>query len=128
MRLASTHARLATACANTGKIAPAREECAKAEKILSASRDDVVNTMAARVRTIGYGDLGEAYAALAATEARPADWHAARDTYQRDLELLQDLQRRGILGEDEIPEIENTKHKIAQCDAALAEKSNLPVR
>jgi eukaryotic-like serine/threonine-protein kinase len=120
MRLASTCARLATAYAETGKIGPAREQCAKARKILSGSRDDAVNAMAARVRAIAYGDLGEAYAALAANnESKPADWRAAREMYQRNLELLQDLQTRGILDADEIPEIEKVRQKIADCDGAL---------
>jgi hypothetical protein len=32
---------------------------------------------------------------------------------------MQDLRDRGILGEDEISEVENTKRKIGECEAAL---------
>lgn len=119
VRLASTHARLATAYAKTGTIPSARDECLKADKILSTSRDDPANSMAARVRAIAYADLGEAYATVAGSASKTADWRGARDSYGRSLSVLENLQKRGILDSEEIPEIEKTRQKMTECEAAL---------
>jgi hypothetical protein len=51
-------------------------------------------------------------------------WRTARDMYQRSLNMMQDLRNRGILDAEEIPEIENTARKIAECEAALRSPNN----
>ena len=125
MREGGTHARLAKAYAKLSKIASAEEESEKTSRILSGRRDDAGNTMAQRVRAIAYADLAEAHDVIARNSATPANLslkhrRAARDMYQRELELLQDLQRRGILDEEEIPEVNKVRQKIADCETALA--------
>ena len=79
--------------------------------------------MARRVRAIAFGDLGEAYATLATNngsrDSAKHEWRAARDMYQRSLNVLQELQKSGILDADEIPEVDNTGRKLADCEAAL---------
>jgi hypothetical protein len=77
-----------------------------------------------RVRPLAYGDVAEAYAALAADERAPQHltvehWRGARDMYQRSLNIIQDLRDRGILDVEEIPEIENVGRKVAECDTFL---------
>ena len=124
MRAASTYARLAGAYARLGNMTSAHVECAKANKILSTSVDGVANAMARRVRAIAYGDLAEAHASLAGSNsARPAsaaaDWRAAREMYQRSLNLLEDLKKQGILDAEELPELDKTRQKIAECEAGL---------
>jgi len=75
------------------------------------------------VRAIAFGDLGEAYATLATNngprDSAKQEWRAARDMYQRSLNVLQELQKSGILDADEIPEVDNTGRKLADCEAAL---------
>jgi serine/threonine protein kinase/tetratricopeptide (TPR) repeat protein len=125
MRVASAHARLAGAYGKLGKIAPAHDRCDRAAKVLSASVDDAASTMARRLRAIAYGDLAEAYTAVATSNPAPhdsaaKDWRTARDTYQRSLELLENLKKQGILDAEELPELDNVRKKIADCEAALA--------
>ena len=125
MRAASAHARLAGAYGKLGKIALAHDRCDRAAKFLSTSVDDAASTMARRLRAIAYGDLAEAYTAVATSNPAPRDsaakdWRTARDMHQRSLELLEDLKKRGILDTEELPELDNVRKKIADCEAALA--------
>jgi len=127
MREGGTHARLAKGYAKLGKIDPGEEESEKANRILSVRRDDAGNTMAQRVRALAYADLAEAHDVIATNSSTPRNLsvkhrRSAGDMYRRELELLEDLQRRGILDEEEIPEINKVRQKIADCEAALAKK------
>jgi tetratricopeptide (TPR) repeat protein len=116
-KLGAAHARL-------GNIELARKECRKAADLLQATVDDPINVEQRRVRALAYGDVAEAYAVLAADKRAPQHltaehWRAARDMYQRSLDIMQDLRDRGILGADEIPDLERVAGKIAECDKAL---------
>jgi hypothetical protein len=71
-----------------------------------------------------YTDLGEAFVLLAAdkTESPAAmdqDWRAAREMYQTSLSLMEQLRASGILGADELPELETIAQKVADCDKVL---------
>jgi tetratricopeptide (TPR) repeat protein len=127
MRLNAIRARakLATAHAKLGNLEPAREECRKTADLLEATVDDPANADLRRSRVLAYGDLGEAHAILAAHKRTPRHltnqyWRRARDMYQRSLNIMKELRDRGILDAEEIPEIEKTIGKIAECDTALA--------
>jgi eukaryotic-like serine/threonine-protein kinase len=118
-------ARRAKAQARLGDFISAREQCRKATELLRALADDPSNVNLRRERTVTYGDLAEVYVLLAADKSAPPklvidEWRSAREMYQRSLQFMEDLRRRGILGADEIPEIEQVRQKIAECDAALA--------
>jgi hypothetical protein len=111
-----------------GLFAAAREECGKATHLVETTGDDPTSAGLRRSRVLAYSDLADAYAALSADKAAPSrltaeHWRKARDMYQHSLSLMQDLQNRGILDAEEIPEIQKTADKIAACDAALR-KSN----
>ncbi len=54
-------------------------------------------------------------------EAAVSQRGSARDMYQRGLDIIQELRSRGILDDDEAKEIDTVAHKIAECDAFLAE-------
>jgi hypothetical protein len=91
--------------------------------LLQTTTDDAANASQRRLRVLAYGGLGDAYAMLA-TDPRASGltnehWRGARDMYQHSLNLMQDLRDRGILDAEEIPEIEKTSRKIAECDTAL---------
>jgi eukaryotic-like serine/threonine-protein kinase len=118
-------ARRAKAQARLGDFISAREQCRKATELLRALADDPSNVNLRRERTVTYGDLAEVYVLLAADKSAPPklvidEWRSAREMYQRSLQFMEDLRHRGILGADEIPEIEEVRQKIAECDAALA--------
>ena len=123
VRAAGAYARLGLAQAKLGDGSAAQEECDKAAKLLLSAANDPANAMARRVRAIAFGDLGEAYATLATNngsrDSAKQEWRAARDMYQRSLNVLQELQKSGFLDADEIPEVDNTRRKLADCEAAL---------
>ena len=123
VRAAGAYARLGLAQAKLGNGSAAQEQCDKAAKLLLSAANDPANAMARRVRAIAFGDLGEAYATLATNngsrDSAKQEWRAARDMYQRSLNVLQELQKSGILDADEIPEVDNTGRKLADCEAAL---------
>ena len=123
VRAAGAYARLGLAQAKLGDGSAAQEQCDKAAKLLLSAANDPANAMARRVRAIAFGDLGEAYATLATNngsrDSAKREWRAARDMYQRSLNVLQELQKSGILDADEIPEVDNTRRKLADCEAAL---------
>jgi len=123
VRAAGAYARLGLAQAKLGDGSAAQEQCDKAAKLLLSAANDPANAMARRVRAIAFGDLGEAYATLATNngsrDSAKQELRAARDMYQRSLNVLQELQKSGILDADEIPEVDNTRRKLADCEAAL---------
>lgn len=119
-------ARIGKAYAKLGNIDEARVECDKAATLLRAIPDDVTDADHLRSRVLIYSDLGDAYAVLAADKQLPSNMRSrhlrsARDMYRCSHDLMQDLRDRGILDAEEIPEIENVAHKIAECDAFLKE-------
>jgi eukaryotic-like serine/threonine-protein kinase len=127
LRIILLHARVGKAYANLGNIGPAREECDKATTLLQATVDDVTNADQRRARVLTYGDLGDAYSLLAASNQLPANvrsghLRAAREMYQRSRDLMQDLRNRGILDDEEVSEIEKVTGKIAECDAGLKQR------
>lgn len=118
-------AKLGKAYAKLGNTEPARSACSKAADLLLATPDDS-NTDAEqrRIRVLAFGEIAEAYVALASDmHASPAtikeDWRNARDMYQRSLDIMKDLREKGILDQEEVGEIETTSRKIANCDEAL---------
>jgi non-specific serine/threonine protein kinase/serine/threonine-protein kinase len=76
-----------------------------------------------------YADLGEAYAIIAADAGRPASERsdqrqATRDMYQRSLEILQDMQTRGILSSDDAHRLELVSREVSKLNSHdLADKN-----
>jgi serine/threonine protein kinase len=124
IRAIIVRARLGKAQAKLGQLVSARKECDKAADLLRPTVDAPTDVNQRRLRVVAYTDLGEAFALLAADKTQsPAamdqDWRAAREMYQTGLSLMQQLRTSGILGADELPELETIAHKIADCDKAL---------
>jgi len=117
LQLSRASAKLAKTQARLGNLEAARAAGRKATDLLLASAADVNNEDRDRSRASVFGEIAEAYVVLASDEKTSSDlktefWRAARDMYQRSLEIMKDLQDR-----DHASEIEG---KIAQCDGALA--------
>jgi serine/threonine protein kinase len=115
-------AHLAVALAKTGSVASAREECRKTAQLLQALEDQQTNAGQRRMRVLAYTGLGEAYAALAPKNkdrTNVEDWRAARDMYQRGLDLIHDLLNAGIIQADELADADAVARKVAECDAVL---------
>ena len=121
IRVVTTQACVAKTYAKLGDADQARSACRKAIDLLQTTRDDPSDVSQRRLRVVIYGVLGDAYSVLAADKKSPSglapeNWRAAGEMYRRSLDLMKDLQTRGILDAEEIPEIENTGRKIAECD------------
>lgn len=122
--LSVARAALGRAHARSGGYAQAREACSQSLAILRETADVAANAEQNRLRILAYTTLGEAYATLAADRRSPPDatkahWRAARDMYRHALEIMKDLQERGVLDAGETTEIEEVARKIAVCDVAL---------
>lgn len=120
LQLSRASARLAKTQARLGNIEATRAACRKATDLLLASARDVNNEEQQRSRASVFGEIAEAYVVLAGDEKTSPDkktefWRAARDMYQRSLEIMKDLQDR-----DQGAEVEAIESKIAQCDSALS--------
>ena len=110
--------------AKLGNAESAHDECRIAADLLRSAPDDVDNVSQRRLRVLAYGGLAEAYDTLARVSRAPSSlsmeyWGSAREMYRRSLDLMLDLQSRGILDAEEIPEIDVTSRKIAECEAEL---------
>jgi tetratricopeptide (TPR) repeat protein len=121
IRVVTTQASVAKTYAKLGDASQARNECRKAIDLLQTTRDDPSDVSQRRLRVVIYGVLGDAYAVLAADKKSPSglvpeNWRAAGQMYRRSLNLMEDLRNRGVLDAEEIPEIEKTGRKIAECD------------
>ena len=117
-KLAQTHARL-------GYAGKALAECKKAADLLEAVPDDAANVERRHVRALAYGEIGDAYSLLARDTRTPQKfmkqlWRAARDMYERSLEIVLGLRDRGVLNAEELTEIDTIAQKIAECDLFLA--------
>jgi tetratricopeptide (TPR) repeat protein len=117
-KLAMTHARL-------GYTDKALAECMKAFDLLEAVPVDAANVELHLGRALAYGEIGDAYSQLARDTRTPQKfmkqlWRAARDMYERSLEILLDLRDRHVLNADELTEIDTISQKIAECDMFLA--------
>ncbi len=69
------------------------------------------------------GQLGATHAALAARAggARQTEqWHAAKEAYQKSLDIYQDMKTKGTLSGADAGKPDEIAKEIARCDAALA--------
>ena len=66
--------------------------------------------------------LGAAHAALAAKTGPSKvsqEWRAARDAYQKSLDIFQDMKNKGTLKGADATKPDELEREIARCDAAL---------
>ena len=115
IRASIVAAHLAEELAKSGNVVAAGEECARTAELLQDTLDDPANVNQRRLRVLAYTGLGDAYVVL-------GDRRAARDIYQRALEIMQELRDRGIADADDLAEMEEVARKAAECEKALATK------
>jgi hypothetical protein len=70
-----------------------------------------------------YSQLGASHAAIAAKAGgtSPAEWRAARDAYQRSLDIFTDMKSKGTLNGADAGKIDEISREIAKCTKALGE-------
>jgi tetratricopeptide (TPR) repeat protein len=117
-KLAQVHARL-------GYTDKALAECKKASDLLEAVSIDPANLELVLGRALAYAQIGDAYSLLARDARTPQKlmkplWRAARDMYERSLEILVELRNRDVLSAEELTQIDIISQKIAECDLFLA--------
>jgi len=117
-KLAKTHTRL-------GYIEKATAEANKAADLLHSLPDDPANVEQRRTRASAYREIGDAYAQLASDTRTPQPlmkkfWAAAREMYDHSFTILIILRDKGLSTPDELSDIDELVHKIAECDLFLA--------
>lgn len=113
---------IATAQAHLGNSSQALEKYGQCLTLLEQLPVDPTKMYLRGVEAQAYGWLGRAQVELA-NRTGPAEvkdrWRAARDSYQRALDIWQDLQARRTLAADDVPKLSEAVNEIAKCDAAL---------
>jgi tetratricopeptide (TPR) repeat protein len=122
--VATCHAGIAGMKAQLGEVDPALQECRQAVALLDKINEETTNAHHRLNRAEAYEYLGYAYGELAAvpkiagTEA--TQWRSAsRDMFQKCLDVLEDLRRRGALAAGNSEWAKMIAGEIAKCDAAL---------
>jgi hypothetical protein len=69
-----------------------------------------------------YSQLGASHAALAEKGKQTEHWRAAKDAYQKSLDIYQDMKSKETLSGADAGKPEEIAKEMAKCDAALAGK------
>jgi len=88
----------------------------KIEEVLIASSP--TNVTARTTLALLDRQLGDAYAAPAEKGGKP-QWNAAREAYQKALDIYQDLKSKGTLSAADAGKPDELAKEIAKCDAAI---------
>jgi non-specific serine/threonine protein kinase/serine/threonine-protein kinase len=89
----------------------------KIEEALVASAP--TNVAAQNTLALLYRQLGDSAAALGAKGTKQ-NWSAARDAYQKALDIYQDMKSKGTLSSADAGKPDEVAAEIAKCDAALS--------
>jgi serine/threonine protein kinase/tetratricopeptide (TPR) repeat protein len=96
----------------------ASEDRARELRELVAGKDEK-NTELRGDLAFNYKQLGAVNAALAKKSGDPQYWQAARRWYERGLEMLRELQRRGALDRDGAEDMKDMANEVSKCDSAV---------
>lgn len=110
--MADSAAASQSVCSACGELLNMRGDCIAC---LLRGHDDIGLR---RLRLEASISLGDAYIALAAVDTNVAstDRRSACDMYQRSSEIMQELQGRRTVAADEMTDMAERGHKIAECD------------
>jgi tetratricopeptide (TPR) repeat protein/predicted Ser/Thr protein kinase len=122
--VATCHAGIAGMKAQMGEVDPALQECRQAVALLDKINEEATNAHHRLNRAEAYEYLAYAYEALAAVPkisgSEATQWrHAARDMFQKCLDVLEDLRSRGALAAGNAEWAKKIAVEIAKCDTAL---------
>jgi len=110
--------------ARLGEKTSALEECRKTISLLGEIAEEPTSADLRSLKAQAYQHLGELYAALGTSNnASLAEvrqyWTAARDMFQRSLDIWNDMRSRGIFPAPKAGKRDKVVREIAECDAAL---------
>jgi serine/threonine protein kinase/tetratricopeptide (TPR) repeat protein len=88
----------------------------KIDEVLVAASP--TNASARNTLALLYRQLGDSHAALGARGSKQ-QWNAARDAYQKALDIYQDMKSKGTLNGADASKPDELAKEIAKCDAAL---------
>lgn len=89
----------------------------KIDEVLVAASP--TNSTARNTLAQSYSQLGASHAALAEKSRQMDHWRAAKDAYQKSLDIYQDMKSKGTLSGTDANKPEEITNEIAKCDAAL---------
>ena len=82
------------------------------------------NASARTTLALLYRQLGDSHAALGAKGSKQ-QWSAAKDAYQKALDIYQDMKSKGTLSGVDAAKPDELAKEIAKCDAALESQNRL---
>jgi eukaryotic-like serine/threonine-protein kinase len=117
---ADDHEKIADLLIKTGDIAAALVHGQEARELREwVALKDEKNVDVRGDLALNYKQLGDANALLAKRSGDVEYLRAARDWYQRAIQVLRDLQLRGALDPDGLSEMTSLATEISKCDIAL---------
>jgi len=122
--LIETHAKVCKALASLSRRSEALGACARTASLMDKTTVEPTNAEIRAFFAGTYSELGEAYATLAAAPDTPRadrrlNWRAARDMYQRSLDVWRDMAARGIVSRPDAGKAEVASRAVARCETAL---------
>ncbi len=122
--LIEAHAKICKTLAKIGQAESATTECATTFSLMEKTSLEPTNAQDRSLFANTYSDIGEAYWALALRRQNNFDeqrkyWLAAREMYERSLQIWQDMRSRGILSSFNREKPEAAARAIEKCNSAL---------
>ncbi len=100
----------------SGAVARAQQGIKIDEELVASSP---TNVSARNTLALLYRQLGDSHEALGAKGSRQS-WSAAKDAYQKALDIYQDMKNKGTLTPADASKPDELAKEIAKCEAALA--------
>ncbi len=122
--LIEAHAKICKTLAKTGQAEIAKTECAITFSLMEKTKLEPTNAQDRSLFANTFSDIGEAYSTLAVRRQNNPDeqrkyWLAAREMYERSLQIWQDMRSRGILSSFNQEKPEAAAREIEKCNFAL---------
>lgn len=121
--LITAYGKTSSSLAKLGQRSAALESSRKTEALLRDTTDDPTNVWLLNYRADACSDLGDAFTLIAASGTMPVTQRrelsfAARDWYQRSLDIWQDMRSKGKLSSAATTKFDRVTHEIVASNAA----------
>jgi tetratricopeptide (TPR) repeat protein len=96
-----------------------RQSLALREEVVATDRINVDAVRDLASSCLRLGEISTSFAGQGKTAVSQSHWREAKQWYQRSLDLLLDLQKRGALSKDDADEPDRIRNELIKCELAL---------